>query len=291
MRHIEVENIGSIACYFYESATPARDNIILGFHGLFQNTTSLHGAIESLRKYGSVLTLDVPGHGFSKNASNDGLDIGGSVEHIHKKIANSPYGESNLTFYGYCSGGLVALKYAARFPNQVKSIVLYAIAYGSPLKICGLYDSPEHAFNLLRYRFSPHDKLDFFRFDEIRKADEGNDISQKRLEHLAIKKGLEATNLDTALALAKAYWDYDALSIEDGTSSDADVIAQHNIPVLVIRGGLDRVVSAEQVSMLVKGRSNFKSVEKPDRRHNFAIYFPHELQDILNSNIDFLKLE
>jgi len=68
----------------------------------------------------SILALDLPGHGFSKEESL--TSIGGIADWLNSIIENLELKEVSLV--GHSQGCLISLECAARYPNKIKSLSL-----------------------------------------------------------------------------------------------------------------------------------------------------------------------
>ena len=108
---------------------PKKHSIIL-LHGSGQSHVvwSLTTQFLSDQNY-NVLTLDFPGHGNSEGESLKSIEE--MAEWLEKVIIK--IGIKNLTLVGHSQGCLVALEYANKFPEKIKSLIFIAGSYEIPV--------------------------------------------------------------------------------------------------------------------------------------------------------------
>ena len=108
---------------------PKKHSIIL-LHGSGQSHVvwSLTTQFLSDQNY-NVFTLDFPGHGNSEGESLKTIEE--MAEWLEKVIIK--IGIKNLTLVGHSQGCLVALEYANKFPEKIKSLIFIAGSYEIPV--------------------------------------------------------------------------------------------------------------------------------------------------------------
>ena len=108
---------------------PKKHSIIL-LHGSGQSHVvwSLTTQFLSDQNY-NVFTLDFPGHGNSEGQSLKTIEE--MAEWLEKVIIK--IGIKNLTLVGHSQGCLVALEYANKFPEKIKSLIFIAGSYEIPV--------------------------------------------------------------------------------------------------------------------------------------------------------------
>ena len=108
---------------------PKKHSIIL-LHGSGQSHVvwSLTTQFLSDQNY-NVFTLDFPGHGNSEGESLKTIEE--MAEWLEKVIIK--IGIKNLTLAGHSQGCLVALEYANKFPEKIKSLIFIAGSYEIPV--------------------------------------------------------------------------------------------------------------------------------------------------------------
>ncbi len=108
---------------------PKKHSIIL-LHGSGQSHVvwSLTTQFLSDQNY-NVFTLDFPGHGNSEGESLKTIEE--MAEWLEKVVIK--IGIKNLTIAGHSQGCLVALEYANKFPEKIKSLIFIAGSYEIPV--------------------------------------------------------------------------------------------------------------------------------------------------------------
>ena len=108
---------------------PKKHSIIL-LHGSGQSHVvwSLTTQFLSDQNY-NVFTLDFPGHGNSEGKSLKTIEE--MAEWLEKVVIK--IGIKNLTIAGHSQGCLVALEYANKFPEKIKSLIFIAGSYEIPV--------------------------------------------------------------------------------------------------------------------------------------------------------------
>lgn len=112
---------------------------IIFLHGLFRGFSDYIGdlPIRHLMRNYYVICFDLPGFGFSKEIKMENLDFISIIQ-------NGVIGNKKAVLFGVSYGGLLSLKYAAKYPAKVNKIIIA----GTPV-FYGL-------FNVLKvFRFLP----------------------------------------------------------------------------------------------------------------------------------------
>jgi pimeloyl-[acyl-carrier protein] methyl ester esterase len=94
---------------------------LLLIHGWGMHGGMWGGVVARLAEHYQVLTVDLPGHGYSADATR-GKDASFSIDSVVDQLA-AQFGE-NLTVCGWSLGGQIALSWALRHPQQVKRLVV-----------------------------------------------------------------------------------------------------------------------------------------------------------------------
>lgn len=92
---------------------------IMFIHGYFRSYSTYIGdlPIRYLKNKYYVIAFDLPGFGWSKAFKGHSMEF---VSEIHKQILNSKI----TAIFGVSYGGLVALEYAYKYPDKVKSLIV-----------------------------------------------------------------------------------------------------------------------------------------------------------------------
>lgn len=135
--------------YLEEAGDRAKETVIL-VHGLGGGASKdWQAVIQHLQPHYHVLTLDLPGFGRSSTGEGDYTPTGYArlLRLLAKRHANRPF-----HMVGHSMGGTIALRYAARYPDDLKSLtlvgaagVLHRMAYTKALAPLGLEQLAGHA--------------------------------------------------------------------------------------------------------------------------------------------------
>ncbi|MNQ36415.1 Lipase 1 precursor [compost metagenome] len=113
--------LGDLSIHYYEGG-PARGETILMIHGFSANKDNwLRFARHFTQRY-HVIALDLPGFGDSDRPAGS-YDVGTQAERLESFIKTLELGKVHLV--GNSMGGHIAGLFAARYPNQVRSLALF----------------------------------------------------------------------------------------------------------------------------------------------------------------------
>lgn len=113
--------LGDLSIHYYEGG-PARGETILMIHGFSANKDNwLRFARHFTQRY-HVIALDLPGFGDSDRPVGS-YDVGTQAERLESFIKTLELGKVHLV--GNSMGGHIAGLFAARYPNQVRSLALF----------------------------------------------------------------------------------------------------------------------------------------------------------------------
>ncbi|MDH4608026.1 alpha/beta hydrolase [Pseudomonas sp. BN102] len=113
--------LGDLSIHYYEGG-PARGETILMIHGFSANKDNwLRFARHFTQRY-HVVALDLPGFGDSDRPAGS-YDVGTQAERLESFIKTLELGRVHLV--GNSMGGHIAGLFAARYPNQVRSLALF----------------------------------------------------------------------------------------------------------------------------------------------------------------------
>lgn len=121
--------------------------IFLNGSGLDHTFWGLHSRFFAFRKY-SVICPDYPGHSHS-----DGPALG-SIEEIGAWIndVTEELGANNISVVAHSQGCLIALEYASRFPDRIRSVSFVASGLATPVNaalINAAENDPEAAISMM----------------------------------------------------------------------------------------------------------------------------------------------
>jgi pimeloyl-ACP methyl ester carboxylesterase len=108
---------------------------------------SLQSRYFAFRHY-SVLAPDLPGHGASAGPCLENIEA--MADWLHD-VAES-LGVENISLVGHSQGSLVALEFAARFPQRVRSVSFICSGLATPVKpalIDAAANAPERAIDMM----------------------------------------------------------------------------------------------------------------------------------------------
>jgi abhydrolase domain-containing protein 6 len=96
---------------------------ILLIHGLGTSSSTWINVLPSLRDFGDVSCLDLPGHGFSKITTGDPFfslqQMDHTLEHFIHRTQRLP-----VILIGHSLGGWLVARYAAKHPDSVQRLIL-----------------------------------------------------------------------------------------------------------------------------------------------------------------------
>ena len=127
-----IQTISGQIFYYLEDSFSGQPFVVL-LHGLSSNHTTWLGIMKTLRdnRY-NCLTLDMRAHGYSDKTKNKKLyQIPVFTDDLHQIIESEQI--KNFILVGYSFGGQVAIDYAAKYPNDLKSLLLISTNHAPPL--------------------------------------------------------------------------------------------------------------------------------------------------------------
>jgi len=118
--------------YYLENYFSERPFIVL-LHGLSSNHTTWLSIMKTLRENQyNYLVLDMRGHGYSDKTKNKKLyQIPVFTDDLSQIIEKEQI--KNFILVGYSFGGQVAISYAAKYPGDLKSLLLISTNHAPPL--------------------------------------------------------------------------------------------------------------------------------------------------------------
>ena len=95
--------------------------VLLLLHGLAASSLTWTANMEALAAHHTLYALDLPGHGDSDKLTID-YDIAPGIKVFRRFLER--IGEPRVALIGSSSGGLIALRFALEYPDQVTHLVL-----------------------------------------------------------------------------------------------------------------------------------------------------------------------
>lgn len=120
------------------------EKTLLFIHGLSSNLDAWSKNIEQLKKEYTCVALDLPG--FGKSTIKDVKSTPSFFAEIIKDLITT-LNLKNITLVGHSMGGQASLKFASKYPNQIKKLILIAPA--------GLEIFTEKETSLMKMFFTP----------------------------------------------------------------------------------------------------------------------------------------
>lgn len=122
--------VGDILANYYSS--PQKDDTVVMLHGFGGNKNNWLRLAQQLNQNYQVIAPDLKGHGANVRDVNDSYHISDQVDFVHSFLGK--LGVTKFHLAGNSMGGAIASLYAARYPGQVKSLILISPA--------GVHDVP-----------------------------------------------------------------------------------------------------------------------------------------------------
>ena len=222
----------------YKHAGSGTDTLIL-LHGFAASTFTWHRVMPSLSRSYRVIAYDRTGFGYTSRpmpgewSGDSPYGQRSQMEQLIALMDTLDIGKAVLV--GSSAGGITAALTAVNYPERIKALILVAPAIfggGPPRWLSLLMRTPQMKRLgpvLLRKYYT-----NFFEYSRKRAWHDASQLTPALLE--GYRKPLRAQNWDRAL------WEYafayEALPLEEQ-------LGELQVPVLVITGGDDRIVSPE----------------------------------------------
>lgn len=115
--------VGELEIAYLRNSEPTGGDTIVMVHGFGANKDNWTRLADQLTDDFNVFAIDLPGHGDSSKP----LDIGYSLEQQTERLAEILQALSigNVHMMGNSMGGAITALYAARYPNRIKTAVLF----------------------------------------------------------------------------------------------------------------------------------------------------------------------
>ncbi len=216
----------------------------------------------------SSLAMDLRGHGLSQKSQTADFY---KVENFSQDVAGLIKAEKIMhpVIVGHCFGGMVALYFQAKFPNNSKGLVLVDTSFKPPFFSYNPIERVflKHLFGLLKYIPNLHldNRRDFDQFIGT------NDIDIKR-----ILSDILHTSLQSYLTICESLVDLNAKQLLD----------QITVPTLVIEGETDSIFPPEIARYLNQRIKKSELDMIPNANHILVINNPRDVENAIEA---FLK--
>ena len=127
---LETVNVGDMQAHYYSS--PQKKSTVVMLHGFGGNKDNWLRLAQQLNQGYQVIAPDLKGHGANVRDLNDSYHISDQVDFVHSFLGK--LGVTKFHLVGNSMGGAISSLYAARYPEQVKSLTLISPA--------GVHDVP-----------------------------------------------------------------------------------------------------------------------------------------------------
>jgi pimeloyl-ACP methyl ester carboxylesterase len=240
------------------------DRPLVFLHGMASSGQLFALRCGALEKRHNVLYPDLLGFGFSPYPNDSNYEPSAHVEALHHTLQAKAPGQlaNGLTLVAHSMGGLVALAYAARYPERVRQLIIFnPLTYWSPDEARrGMSQASTTARLILRYpRAAQTACLSLCSTGVLSHAG----------PHL-----LRRLPRDVAAALGRHSWislsrTLHNLIIDYDLTDYAAQVKAHGTPVSLIYGQYDRFTTAEQQARLEAALPQASVQRLPSGHHPF----------------------
>lgn len=115
--------VGNMTIAYLSNTQPVDGETIVLIHGFGANKDNWTRLARELTDEFNVYAIDLPGHGDSSKALDLGYRFEDQVSHLSKILAALDIGKTHMM--GNSMGGAITALYAANYPDQVRSAVLF----------------------------------------------------------------------------------------------------------------------------------------------------------------------
>jgi pimeloyl-ACP methyl ester carboxylesterase len=265
--------------------------LVIAMHGFCMNATMFSQFGEANKDDFATVAFDFPGHGFSPSWEDADYRVQSGINLLHdglmdaaceNTITSEPY-----TLLGHSIGALWAIKYAAAFPAQTRSVILLSIAYRSPYKLQFHHESVEDALARSVRPAFVSSNAEPRRSTPLKVPLEGSVANFHYFDGMPereiIRYGFRGTHQDTAEAILRANW-------QDDIRPDLQKISEYKIPVLFIYGTNDVMVAEEDVVKAADMVENSRRCRIEGGTHNHPVRFPKTFIDTVREHREYLHL-
>ena len=254
---------------YYHKTLRDKTRWLIFLHGFGGDLTAWDKERDYFSRIGiSSIAMDLRGHGLSQKSRNRDFY---KVENFSKDLRSLIKAEKLLqpVIIGHCFGGMVAMYFQAKFPNDSKGLVLVDTSFKPPFLS---FNPIERTF--LKYLFELLRLIPDFHLNGHRNFDEfagTNDVNIKR-----ILSDILHTSLQSYLTICESLVDLNAKQL----------LRQINVPTLVIEGGKDSIFPPEIARYLNQRIKKSELDLIPDANHILVLNNPKDLEKSIES---FLK--
>jgi pimeloyl-ACP methyl ester carboxylesterase len=255
---------------------PDDSKLVACLPGLGLDATMFLHFADYFKKYLSILSVSSPGHGYSDPLPSGDYGIDYMVDLFHEYLTSETKtnGNDKISLIGFSLGGLYSIRYAAKHPNEVSSLVLVSIDYTNPYKA-----KPKTTLKKVK-------KYIDWKGSSVDNRDKTIDFSEfvGRSEGEIKRMIAKAADKDVMIKMVEGGWDYDG-------RKDLKTIAEAGIPVLFVYGKGDCFMSNEAIAEATKSfREDQCNVVAVPGKHSFPISDPEVFNLAVEPHLEFLGL-
>lgn len=255
VRDIFVEANG-VRHHLIARGSPGTPAVVM-LHGLAGQAHVFDAAATRLAARYHVYCLDIRGRGESNWGAPDGYQVPNYVADL--EAVRAALGLEHIALVGTALGGIIAMNYAAAFPEHVSRVVVNDV--GPVVEPVGLDRILQHVSGAPEMFADMRAVLKYYRELYVRMVEH---IDEEQLAEFArhnVRKddnGMYVWKMDPAIRRRAA--------APTGATS-WDVFARITCPVLVVRGANSDLLSAETAAQMAAKASNCTAVEVPGVGH------------------------
>lgn len=292
MKEVQLTNGETIA---YREREGGEKKILL-IHGNMTSSKHWDLVLNHMSEEFKLYAMDL--RGFGKSTYNNLItsikDFSDDV-----KLFVDEIGLRDFAIVGWSTGGAVAMQFAADYPNYCNKLILLASESTRGYPFDGKLDEKDEPRRFERYEDI---KKDLIRTIPVQAAYDTNNVELLKLIWNAViyTKNQPALNaydeyvqdMRTQRNLAEVHHSNNTFNIShhhNGLVEGNGLVDRINVPVLVLRGDRDFVITAEMTRELVEDLGEkAKFVELKDCGHSPLV---DDLPQLLNEMTDFLNAE
>lgn len=236
-------------------------------HGNAQNHTTADACLKHLNSLGHpVLVYDLPGHGKSDSYHDGKYSMERFTDTLAKVLQYSKIDKPVLI--GHSMGGMIALQYAVQYPEKIAGLILVDTSDLDPIKANKTIPLASIIPDIIKNSYALFKSKGTYQFDKNPQLSENEILSA----------GLDCTVPQALEGNFNATNSYDV----------RQKLNSLNVPILILRGETDALMTQEMNSEMQKRMKNSRLVVIPKYGHNFLIQRPDLLQQTIEQNYDFI---
>ncbi len=226
--------------------------VLVLLHGIECSSNYWNNIVPELSKKHRVIAVDLLGFGESPKPRNIAYDLEDQIKWLKRTLESM--GIKKLGILGHSLGALVAMKYAAAYPEEVKRLYL-----ASPVIIN--LDVDRKRFLIRKFNYIENFSDTGYLVSTISKT-----VGRQKIAKFipTIRSATNAVKNQKSLVLAKRI---------------------KNVDTTIIYGEKDRLVDEQQLKFIVNHMPKSKVVKVNSGTHNFPLYQPNELLQVIQPEI------